>query len=297
MRHLYYSLVAIIIWLSFLFNLEWLVGSFHLAPFLYVFIPACSVFVILGLRRRKVSLPWLLAIGLSVYAVLEYLFTFRMGTANLTTVTAGLSAVVITILLSSLIGKRLVNLQAVLTSLVVGPAEQNEQVFAHAQGMLYREVRRARRYHHALAVLAISPPKVPSNVSLLPIPGAPFPMRVIDDLQRELVEKYVLARTARVLRDKLEDTAIVTQRNKHFVVLLPETPCEELPAVVRTLDTAAQEQLGLTLNIGAATFPDQAITLEGLLEQAEVDMVKVPALRTLPVTTESNSYHLGASAD
>ena len=138
---------------------------------------------------------------------------------------------------------------------------------------------------------------MPANVSLVPIPGEPFPTRVIDDMQRELVEKYVLARTARLLRDRLEDSAIVTQRNNHFVVLLPETPWEELPAVLRTLDNAAQEQLGLTLSIGVATFPDQAITLEGLLEQAEADMATVPAASTLPAATESNSYHLGASAD
>ena len=141
MRQLYYFLVMTIIWLSLLFNLEWLVDSFTLAPFLYVFIPACSVFVILGLKRRKLSLPSLLLIGLAAYAVFEYLFDVRMGTANLTTVSIGLSAVVITILLSSLIGKRMANLQAMLTSLVVGPAHQNEQAFADAQGLLYREVR------------------------------------------------------------------------------------------------------------------------------------------------------------
>jgi hypothetical protein len=128
-------------------------------------------------------------------------------------------------------------------------------------------------------------------------------MRPIADMQRELVEKYVLARTARLLRDKVDDTAIVTQRNDHFIVLLPETSQDELQATLRMLDTAAHEQLGIPLNIGAATFPNQAITFEGLLEQAEGDMVKHSAASPVPVTVpatvpvavpangEVNGYH------
>jgi len=303
MRQLYYSLVAIIIWLSLLFNLEWLVSSFRLTPFLYVFIPACSVIVILGLKLHKLPLPSLLVIGLSAYAVFEYLFAYRMGTTDLTTVTVELSAVIITILLSSLIGKRLVNLQAMLTKLVIGPADQDAEVFEDAQGLLYREVRRARRYHHALAVLAISPPRVPQNLSLKPIPGEPFSMRVIEDMQRGLVEKYILVRTARLLRDELGDISMITQRGNHFVVLLPETTRDELQTILRALETAAQEQLGVMLNIGAATFPDQAITFEALLEQAEGDMVKQPEVSPVPATVpatvpvavpvngEVNGYH------
>ncbi len=316
MRQLYSTLIATIVWLSLLFNLEWLVGSFVLPPFLVLLIPACAVLAILVLGRYWVSMLWLLAFGVAAYAALEIQFALTHGGETLSTVVMGLAAVVVTILLSGLLGRRLGQLQRLLTNLMVGEGksqtERDEQLFEYAQGVLYREVRRARRYHHTLAVLAIATPEVPLELAQAPLPAEPFSFRVVGDMQRDLVKKYVLARTARLLREQLDDIAVVTQRDDHFVVLLPETTQEELQPVLQTLKAAAQEQLGITLNIGAATFPDQAITLEALVGQAEEQMVKLskvgaqaappPPAPVMPVpapaTSETNVYHRGlAPAD
>lgn len=299
MRQLYYSLLSLIIWLSLLFNLEGLVSTFRLTPFLYAFIPACAVIIILVLRLHKVPLPWLLGAGLAAYAALALLYGAANSSESLSSIITGLSAVVVTILLSSLVGRRLAELRAAIVSMVVGHGG-GEESFWHAQGMLYREVRRARRHHHPLAVLALAVPKLPPNVVLEAAPGQPFSPRVIKDMQRELIHKYVLARAARLLRQHLPDTAIVTLRDDYFVVLLPETSGEEVPFVCHLLQSTAQEQLGLTFTIGAATFPDQAITFEGLLEQAESAMATMPAgyaapapvavPAAVPPATDSGSY-------
>lgn len=281
MRQLYYTLVATIVWLSFVFNLEWLVGSQVLAPFMYILIPTCAVLAILVLGRYRVSLAWLLAFGVVAYAALEIQFALTHAGESVSAVVTGLAAVVVTLLLSGLLGRRLAQLQRLLTNLMVGQPDSqggDEQLFENAQSVLYREVRRARRYHHALAVLVIATPQVPVSQAVLP--AEPFSFRVIGDMQRDLVKKYVLARTARLLREQLDDTAVVTQRHDHFVVLLPETAHDDLQPVLQTLQAAAQEQLGITLNIGAATFPDQAITFESLVEQAEADMLKQPQVST-----------------
>ena len=312
MRQLYYALVATIVWLSFLFNMEWLVGSFVLAPFMYWFIPTCAVLAILMWGRYRVSLLWLLAFGVAAYAALEIQFALTHEGESLSTVVMGLAAVIVTLLLSGIVGRQLAQLQRLLTNLMIGQADGDEPLFENAQGALYREVRRARRYHHSLAVLAVATPKVPLELAQAPLPAEPYSFRVIGDMQRDLVKKYVLARTARLLREQLDDTAIVTQRDDHFVVLLPETAHDDLQPVLVTLKAAAQEQLGITLNIGAATFPDQAITLESLVEQAEAEMVKLsqagaqtaPFAATpvvpvpVPATSENNGYHRGlAPAD
>ena len=312
MRQLYYALVATIVWLSFLFNLEWLVGSFVLAPFMYWFIPTCAVLAILMWGRYRVSLVWLLAFGVAAYAALEIQFALTHEGETLSAVVMSLAAVVVTILLSGLLGRQLAQLQRLLTNLMVGQADGDERLFEHAQGVLYREVRRARRYHHALAVLAVATPEVPVELAQTPLPAEPYSFRVVGDMHRDLVKKYILARTARLLREQLDDTAVITQRDDHFVVLLPETAQDDLQPVLLTLKAAAQEQLGITLNIGAATFPDQAITFESLVEQAEVAMVKQYQVSTqtaplpaspvvpapVPVTSETNGYHLGlAPAD
>ncbi len=159
MRQLYYTLVATIVWLSFVFNLEWLVGSPVLAPFMYVLIPTCVVLAILVLGRYRVSLVWLLAFGVAAYAALEIQFALTHAGESVSAVVTGLAAVVVTILLSGLLGRRLAQLQRLLTNLMVGQPDSqgggDERLFENAQSVLYREVRRARRYHHALAVLDV----------------------------------------------------------------------------------------------------------------------------------------------
>ena len=245
-------------------------------------------------------------------AALEIQFALTHEGETLSAVVMSLAAVVVTILLSGLLGRQLAQLQRLLTNLMVGQADRDERLFENAQGVLYREVRRARRYHHALAVLAVATPEVPVELAQTPLPAEPYSFRVVGDMHRDLVKKYILARTARLLREQLDDTAVVTQRDDHFVVLLPETAHDDLQPVLLTLKAAAQEQLGITLNIGAATFPDQAITFESLVEQAEVEMVKQYQVSTqtaplpasplvpapVPVTSETSGYHLGlAPAD
>ena len=299
MRQLYSALVATIVWLSVLFNLEWLVGSHVLAPFMYWFIPTCAVLAILTWGRYRVSLVWLLAFGVAAYAALEIQFALTHEGETLSAVVMSLAAVVVTILLSGLLGRQLAQLQRLLTNLMVGQADGDERLFEHAQGLLYREVRRARRYHHALAVLAVATPEVPVELAQTPLPAEPYSFRVVGDMHRDLVKKYILARTARLLREQLDDIAIVTQRDDHFVVLLPETAQDDLQPVLLTLKAAAQEQLGITLNIGAATFPDQAITFESLVEQAEAAMVKQPTTNahvTSPQTTPQTAPQIALQA-
>jgi len=65
--------------------------------------------------------------------------------------------------------------------------------------------------------------------------------------------------------------------------------------IVQMLQLTIDEKLGLRVHIGSATFPDQAITFEDLLAQAEVEMQKVPSTENTYVRS-TNSLEL-ASAD
>ena len=60
------------------------------------------------------------------------------------------------------------------------------------------------------------PPRCRSKLAQAPLPAEPYSFRVVGDMQRDLVKKYILARTARLLREQLDDTAVVTQRDRPF---------------------------------------------------------------------------------
>ncbi|MCA9963675.1 MAG: diguanylate cyclase, partial [Anaerolineales bacterium] len=100
----------------------------------------------------------------------------------------------------------------------------------------------------------------------------------IEEAQREILDAYVSARIANLLVEQLKDYDVITQRDRHFIVLLPETDNDKVSEIVDRLKRTAREQLGLEFKIGLSTFPDEAVTFERLLEQAEAKMEQTPVI-------------------
>ena len=77
-----------------------------------------------------------------------------------------------------------------------------------------------------------------------------------------------------MLRDELEDCAIIVQDTDHYLAVLPDTKTDEIPIVVERLRQKACGQVGVELKIGVATLPQDSYTFEGLVERAMREMVK-----------------------
>ena len=55
-------------------------------------------------------------------------------------------------------------------------------------------------------------------------------------------------------------------------MLLPETPLDGAQVVAVRIQQAALEDVGLKTRIGAAVFPDDAVTVEALMQEAEAGL-------------------------
>jgi len=104
--------------------------------------------------------------------------------------------------------------------------------------------------------------------------------RLVKESQDEIIKKYVSARLANFLLEETNDCDVVTQRDNHFVIVLPEISQESVADVIARLESAAKENLGLELSFGVSTFPDEEVTFEKLLECAETEMWEAAATLT-----------------
>ena len=86
------------------------------------------------------------------------------------------------------------------------------------------------------------------------------------------MKRYLLSDVARTLCYKLEDYNVIARANDHFLVLLPEVTSEQLPDLIGRLRQAVAEQVGVAPRIGVASFPEDAVTFDGLVEQAVGEM-------------------------
>lgn|GEM_PF-967831 len=263
MSRLKLYLLLILSWFILFYNMERLIDPINLASFVYVLGAVYALFIILFSPIYKFNPVALFAVSLVPYFVLKVYLGYPIAGPNLPLTVTEIVSIAITMFLSWNIGYGLETLRGEILRLTIGSSQMRAYPFQTAQAEFYREIRRARHYNRPAAILSIAPVKESVELSI---------NRFIQEAQNNIIRQYIVARTADVLRSAFKETDVVTMRNDHFLVLLPETQNVHLPAVINRIKQTAEKELGLNLMIGASTFPDDALTFESLVESAEKRM-------------------------
>jgi len=125
---------------------------------------------------------------------------------------------------------------------------------AHMRGLIAQEVNRAQRYEHSFCVLVLAPDKWQKHIECM------------DPAQLSRIsaefELHLLARL------RTTDT-IIQVEDARFIIMLPETNVEGAHVVARKLAIAGESFLGIEVRTGIGAFPDDGITAEQLLSEAE----------------------------
>jgi hypothetical protein len=263
MKKIRFYLLVLLAWFFGFYNVERLIADINMSSFVYPLVAAYSLLLITSPLANRLSLAWLSLAGLGIYLPLNYAFGHTVSDFGLPLIITEMVSIIITIFLSSKVSRRINGLRTEILRLTVGSASVAARPFHTAQADCYREIRRARHYNRPAAILSISPTKESVDLSI---------NRFIAEAQNSIIRQYIVARTADLLHTALKETDVITMRNDHFLVLLPETTNEHLPIILERLQKSAQDSLGLTLNVGVSSFPDDAVTFESLVESAEERM-------------------------
>ncbi len=292
MKRLRLTLVLIITWLFLLYNVERLDGpAINLASFVYGFAFVTAIAVILVPALYEWPLPRVLLILLPLYFLLKLYFNYPIvgdGLAHLPITVTEMAALVATLLLARDIMQRFAHLQQGLARVTLSHLD-TAAPFDDGQSLIYREIRRARRRQRPLALLALKPTATSVSYSM---------DRFLEEAQAEIIQHYIGASVANLLLTTLEDYDIVTRRNNHFIVVLPEAGEDELAETIDRLQREARDRLGIEFSIGRARFPDDAVTFGQLLTDAERAMHRSAADRSPaddpPAETERSAVERAA---
>jgi GGDEF domain-containing protein len=128
-----------------------------------------------------------------------------------------------------------------------------------AEDRIQAEFTRSRRYHHPLSLLVLRLDKVSEQSA----------WEHIEPLQRDMLRRFATAKVSQIISDLSRQTdIIVSDRGGQFVIVCPETDAQDLAAFAERIRKATAEKLKSTLAWGVATFPDEALTYEDLLQTA-----------------------------
>lgn len=253
----------LIIWLFLFYNIERMSEPIDITDVAYTFVPFMAVLTILTPRFRKIPLWMLLVVPIPVFLVLKALVKSSAWGTSLTLTVTELCVIIVTTLMARWVSNGVSEFERAVARISIGQNDTLPDSFSTGQAEMYREIKRARHHQRPLALMAIGIEKTSIQVAL---------DRMVQEVQQAMMKRYVMSDVARRLCDKLEDYDIIAQDNDHFLILLPEVASEELSDLTNQLRQTISEQVGVTLQIGTASFPKDAVTFESLVEKAVEEM-------------------------
>ena len=85
-----------------------------------------------------------------------------------------------------------------------------------------------------------------------------------------MVGRHLAVNLARSINNvlRMTDMVIDLEDNRRFAILLPETSSEHSDLLIERIQRIAGEK-GISVTCGKASFPDDALTLDDLIKQAD----------------------------
>lgn len=277
MHHLRLWVIVLTVWLIFIFNIERINSPINVRSYTYIFVALAAVIALAFPRARRLSYLALLFIPAPSFLLFKAIWRGDtvLGYALPLTVTQ-VSAILFTGLITRQISYGLRDVEQLINTITSGYIGKLPKAFSEAEGLIYKELRRARRHQRPLSVVTLRVDPESIQVTL---------PKITEEVQRAMMNEYVLARITRILDQNVTDFGTIALRDNHFIVVLPETPGSDAPLVAKNLQQAIQKELDIQLFTGTASFPNDAVTFEALVERAIKDAGK----QIEPLSTNRNN--------
>jgi hypothetical protein len=268
MRHLRLSIIALLLDLTFFFNIERLTFDEDRTHFidLQSFIYPLGIIAVLAtllvpiLRRAPVGVSF--ALWIIVYFVNKLLiFTYRplIGPINTYLSMTEIGLLCLSIWLAHNVGRDLDEF----TQAVENITFENRKVpnLDEVAREVEKEFIRSRRHHRPLSVVVVEPDLVSVETKL---------HRMIQEVQQSMMVRYVITSLGHSLINELRRIDLVVRQaeSNRFIVICPETDADNTTAVLNRIYNAASN-FGVTVTCGTAAFPNDALTFEELVSRAE----------------------------
>ncbi len=280
------SLIVLIVFLALVFNLEriGLAGGpiLKIHPALYAsLLLACVGTVSVPSLNRLPVYFYLVFWGIIYLAVRAFMFTETPafeGDNTFVTITE-LSLLIVGVFFSYGVAIHQREFENFVEKVTM-PAITNPVLDGRtADDQVKLEFIRSRRHNRPLALIVVEPSTGSLSAEL---------KRSVQELQKKMTQRFLVATLAQLISNEARRTDLVISRNDHgrFVILCPETSSEGSLRLAERIQMISMEQLGISMVFGIASFPDEALTYEDLLNKAEFQMQHFVAL---PLSSRSIS--------
>lgn len=271
MKRLPLGIVGLIVFMALFFNLERLdyisKNELNIRGFVYVLATVWVSLILVVPALRKLSPITLLGLSAASYLIWRVSF-FSLdqwwgGMQSYVTI-AEMVLLLVSVAIARVLGGWLEDFAQAVENITFARLKR-VRTLEEVEDDIEEEMYRSRRYQHPLTVVLAKP-----NIETLRLAVH----RTVEEVQKAMLLRYVsVSLMTRALYGHLRRTDWLLERSQknQFVFILPETRGDRAGVVVERIHQTAQE-MGVDVACGVATFPDDALTFEGLLSKAEENM-------------------------
>jgi hypothetical protein len=272
MRRLPTAIVALVIGLAIFYNIERLdfgqqnVVNIDSLAYVVGLVAVISIIWIPMLRRSSLLVSGVAWLGF--YILTKFLLFAFLGRAPLIggiytylSITEA-ALLLITVWLSHTVASELDDFEGAVAKVTFTDNNKRIRQLDEATDEIQHEIFRSRHYHHPLSIVIVKPETGFIQTAL---------HRAVQEVQQAMLKTYVINSMSQTFSKYVRRTDLILEQRDQgrFMILCPDTNAADLTLLVEYLQVVAQEQFGASVVCGAATFPDEAITFEELIRQAE----------------------------
>ncbi len=288
MLKLNHYLVALVIWLAFLFNIERLdleiqnTEVFNIASPVYAVTVAVVLLGIVLPQLRQTQF-WHIHIIATILFVVTMWFDGRTAWGGIQTYLTlfEFAAVLLSATLAALVGRASADFLESARALLLSGTDGRIYQGAQAAAVIKREMHFARRANRPLSVMVLDAADDGKPVKL---------HNTTQEIQRIFARRYRQVSLARLLARIIRRTDFLVDESEEgrLILVMPEMAREQMVDVVERLDREVRARLGSDLRCGMASLPEQGVTFEELVYQAERMLLPPRQARSSDVPDEEH---------
>jgi hypothetical protein len=286
-------IVALTLSLALLFNIERLdfgtVNTIDISSFTYVVATAAVASILLFPRLTQRSTTQATLLWLSAYLVGKLFHKYPLiGDVYTYLTVTEVAFLLFVIQLTSQVNRHFNDFEEAVENITFADTTHRIQPLSSGTDAIQTELVRSRRYQAPLSLVLISPQPESIKVIL---------HRTVQEVQQAMMSRYVLAGLARLVSNEIRRTDMLFEqrRRARLALVCTHTAPEDTQILIDRIRASASQHLGVTLDISVAGFPDEALTFEELLDQAD-QKLQTPKVGGIQAVQAIPLLHDGASA-
>ena len=265
MNNLKYSIAFLFFYLSLIFGLAEVRyiedNVINFDPLFFVLVLMAVVSGLFAPSFSRLSI-YVFLFGWSILYVMIWVLFWRFKIPPISLQVLGIQFLLVEISagLAFDVGRQIETMISLFEGLSASAYPNRTLEFPAAEDRIGAELTRSRRYHHALSLLIVELEK-----------SEPLHDKMrFDGLQKDLLQRLAIAKVGQIISERARETdLIIRDKSGRFLVLCPETDYENSSVFARRIGQAVEENMGAGIVWSSASFPDEALTFEELLERAE----------------------------